>query len=416
MANEYSHCEGTFVEFVTESRETLLRAEALLAGLGAMRGQRALAERRTDADRETIQALFRCFHSLKGASSFLKLQHTAGLAHAAQTLVDMYQHDAPIEQAHVRLVRQAVTTLRGMLDNIEADYNDELDAVDSHEVTVALGATIGTLRASKALARSPDGAQGTADGNEASASKLARDKRREADSWGWAETRAAQTRSDPAVRGGELRSTDAGGRVDQLSVGVAELDALSRLADELVVEVTEQRDAGDEAREAGERVKRLTVALREAIAAMRLVPLRETFKDLAAAAGRVAARREGWLYVEMRGEETRVDRTVVVALGHVLVSVVLSALEPALDAAHAGRRAFVGKLVLGARSEGDEVWISLRDGGAGECWFGNGEPKLEVLQRRVASLGGELEWTSNPGAATSCTVRIPRLCREPRRV
>lgn len=433
MANEHGHNERTFVEFVTESRNTLQQAEELLSGLGRLRGQRALPDQRTDAEREAIQTLFRCFHSLKGASSFLKLQHTAGLAHAAQSLVDMYRRSAPIEQSHVKLLRQSVTTLRTMLGNIESDHNDELDAVDSHQVTVALGTIVGALRASET--RPLNGPHGMTNGKAFDAPQVLSTRRQDLNGPKWAEAREHPRRET--------------GSADQILVDVKELNVLSRLVDDLLISVTDASEEGpnEESRERAAQVQRLTRTLSETIAQIRLVPLRETFADVGASARRVAAKHKGWLEVEMRGEETRVDRAVIAALGGVLTTVVLGAVERATrpsarrrtqNEAHDDernefeteatvnsrpvgddgpgestrrdhRRNVVGKLVFAARSRGDEVWITLRDGEGGEPWLGNWAPGLDELQRRVASFGGRLEWTTDPGDATSCTVRVPRL-------
>lgn len=125
------------LEFVTESRETLERVEPLVIEL----------EQGCKSDSETLAVIFRCFHSFKGTASFIDLAHTAGLAHSAESLLDLYRRGAEIEPSHVDLVCKALDTFREILDLIEVDFSDQGKAEECATLAAALDAVVASIKA-----------------------------------------------------------------------------------------------------------------------------------------------------------------------------------------------------------------------------------------------------------------------------
>ncbi len=81
-------------EFVTESRDMIEQLEPAIIELGQ------------NSDPETINAIFRLFHSMKGSAGFLEFDHITRVAHAAENLLDMIRNVGRIHLLGDHLVEE----------------------------------------------------------------------------------------------------------------------------------------------------------------------------------------------------------------------------------------------------------------------------------------------------------------------
>ena len=96
-------------DFVVESMENLETIEVNLVDLEENPG-----------DQETINAIFRPFHTIKGVSGFLSLKNINRLSHSTENLLDSArQGDLKITDAIVDMVLASVDTLKQMVTNVE---------------------------------------------------------------------------------------------------------------------------------------------------------------------------------------------------------------------------------------------------------------------------------------------------------
>ncbi len=173
-------------------------------------------------------------------------------------------------------------------------------------------------------------------------------------------------------------------------------------------------------------------ALRGVPFATVVAPLRRRLRALCASIGRDAV-------LEIEGEQVRVEQDVLgqlqAALVHLLDNAVLHGVEPA---AERGAKGPVGRIVLRAAREGDQVVVDLADDGRGLDAAGlqevagepgadpvalalrpglsTGQPAgapagrgegLPAAAELVARLGGVLHVQSTPGLGTRVRVRVP---------
>ena len=97
--------EGIFFDFVSGAQEQLATAETALL---------TLESRPNDA--ESLGAVFRSFHTIKGAAGFLNLQDVAGVAHVVEDLLDLQRRRGPRPDAAMPdLVLEAVDLLRELI-------------------------------------------------------------------------------------------------------------------------------------------------------------------------------------------------------------------------------------------------------------------------------------------------------------
>ena len=108
-------------EFVTESRDMIEQLEPAIIELGH------------NSDPETMNAIFRLFHSMKGSAGFLEFDHLTRVAHAAESLLDLIRNnEIELQPEHVTLFCAACDFSKEALDAVEVNFSDDAvsDAAD----------------------------------------------------------------------------------------------------------------------------------------------------------------------------------------------------------------------------------------------------------------------------------------------
>jgi two-component system chemotaxis sensor kinase CheA len=163
------------------------------------------------------------------------------------------------------------------------------------------------------------------------------------------------------------------GRVATVRVGTDRLDALMNLMGEMVIQRTRlaqlsaEHDLGD-LRGAVEDMTRVTNDLQSLIMQVRMMPVEAVFmrfprmvRDLANTLGKR-------LDLQISGEDTELDRTVIDGLGDPLVHMLRNAVDHGLESPEervAAGKDPVGTIRLSARHAGNSVVIEVRDDGRG---------------------------------------------------
>ncbi|MGD9848784.1 MAG: chemotaxis protein CheA [Desulfuromonas sp.] len=102
------------LEFVQESQDMIEQLEPTIIELGQK------------ADQETINAVFRLFHSMKGSAGFLEFNHITTVAHAAESLLDLVRSGKMVLQAdHVGLLCECCDFTKEALEQVSEHFNDE---------------------------------------------------------------------------------------------------------------------------------------------------------------------------------------------------------------------------------------------------------------------------------------------------
>lgn len=100
-------------EFVTESQDMIEQLEPQIIELGQ------------NSDPETMNAIFRLFHSMKGSAGFLEFDHVTRVAHAAENLLDLIRNgEIELVPNHVTLLCDSCDFAKDALDVVDSEYND----------------------------------------------------------------------------------------------------------------------------------------------------------------------------------------------------------------------------------------------------------------------------------------------------
>jgi len=112
-------------EFIVETNEQI---EAVASQL--------VAFERTPSNFDTITAIYRLIHTIKGTCGFLDLNRLARLSHAAETLISRIRDDRVATPAAVSLILSTVDRIQSILEGLEKTGKEPVQ--DDSELIAAL--------------------------------------------------------------------------------------------------------------------------------------------------------------------------------------------------------------------------------------------------------------------------------------
>ncbi|MEW6182070.1 MAG: chemotaxis protein CheA [Bacillota bacterium] len=132
-------------EFLTEGRELLDEVEPQIITME----QSAVAS--GEVNIEILNAIFRLFHTLKGAAGFLDFPTVVAVTHEAETLLDMFRKGkADVEPGHVDLLCRTSDLIRIILDSVEQQFHDRGFETDAGAIIDDLKKTMTIILSGKA--------------------------------------------------------------------------------------------------------------------------------------------------------------------------------------------------------------------------------------------------------------------------
>jgi len=106
--------------FIADSREMIDEVEPYLIEL------QKTFETEGDVDGETLNTIFRLFHSLKGAAGFLHLENVTRVTHEAETLLNhLRDGKLTLSDTQMDMIFEASDFIRKLLSNIEENGSDQ---------------------------------------------------------------------------------------------------------------------------------------------------------------------------------------------------------------------------------------------------------------------------------------------------
>ena len=367
-------------DFYGESAESLAAVEEKILALEA-----------DPTDLETIHALFRTFHSMKGSAGFLQLEVLGKLAHETENMLDRARNGALLfDDNSIALLLTSIDLARGLNDNIGAFLEKGAIPADATLRHLRVGDHVAMIRRFLAGARPvveppkpigkilvERGAVAPADVGEAVTEQLAGspntlgtilvDKGKvtpEKVGEALAEQRAQAVQ--PAVQK----------TISAIRVDTERLDAMMNSVGEIVIAQSHALKLATEMEgEHAERlqtalyeVERLSRNLQDVVMGVRMMPIGPTFKQFARFV-RDSSRELGKeVNFVVTGEETELDKTVIEKIGDPLKHLIRNSLDHGLETPEerlAAGKSAKGTLELKAAHEGGSVIIEVIDDGHG---------------------------------------------------
>lgn len=428
-------------EFLAESVENLDNMDQDLVTL-----------EKDPSNTEVVEQIFRTIHTIKGTCGFLAFGKLESVTHSAETVL-AHLRDGQLELTAeiTTTLLKAVDSVREILAHIESDGTEgDTDYTELASELDAIGAEAGDGK-KKRRARSkkspkkapPESKPGVTTTPDLPAEVTPETAKRDL---GDSQAAADSTGATPTVGESSLR------------VDISVLDVMMNLVGELVLarnQISQNLDADSNPAlaSASQRLDAITGELQESVMKARMQPISSVFsslprfvRDLSVAAGKEVE-------IELKGEETDLDKSVLEAIKTSLLHLVRNAVDHGIEDPEsrlAGGKPRGGRIVLRAAHEGGSVAIDIRDDGRGldsekilkrALSVGLIDPEtveslsraqieqfvfrpgfstarevtnvsgrgvgLDVVRANVESIGGTIEMQSEPLQSTSFKIKIP---------
>ncbi len=364
------------VEFLHESAE----ATALI-------DQTLLEIEQLGPDSERVNKLFRTFHSLKGVASFLHMGQIVELTHTTETMLDQLRSGrlSP-EIGIVDLVFDATALLRKLIGAVQVALNSAAplatvpgtdDLIDKIRRTTHGQAPQGSM-----LPAEPGSKLGEilVENRALSNSQLnfALERQKEsgrklgeelvAEGVVPAKVIAQALRGQDAASGQNTKTKEVVKvdleRVDSLVATIGELV----IVESMVSNAPEIRGLPTYVRNYLGQFAKITRELQEVGMRMRMVPLRSEFQKMARMVRDLARRSNKRVHLELRGEQTEMDRSMVEQIADPLVHLIRNAVDHGIETPEertAQGKSETAAVVLSACHEGGSIVIEISDDGRG---------------------------------------------------
>lgn len=365
-------------EFITESREHLDNIE-----------HGVLVLENKPADSETLNTVFRAFHTFKGGAGFLNLVPINRLAHVLESLLDLArQGKLTIDAQVIELILGGRDVLKQFLDEIEGQLSGNKPVAPISIPTAMLKAEVqemidavnsgnGVMKATGAPAAAPAEApvslleQIISLPEAAAAEKVA----------GSPEpviTVDTPTAPVPVAAPAAAAPNPAAVTASQgamVKVDTTKLDGLLDLVGEMVIaqslvgqDLSQFANVNPQFARNMAQLARITKELQRVSMAMRMVPIRGVFQKMARVARDISTKQRKKVNFITSGEDTELDRGVVEELNDPLLHMIRNSMDHGLETPEkriAAGKDPMGTLQLKAHHQGGNIVVEISDDGAG---------------------------------------------------
>lgn len=332
-------------------------------------------------DSESVDGVFRAFHTIKGLASFLELEDIRVLAHTSETVLDLVRKKELIfEGVVVDAIFQSIDDLKKLLvllmeqvgfdGKLESPYfevSSQISALKGIINGTDLPVTGETKPVGEILVDEGDITDGELNEALVLQSEAQKDKKVGEILQGTNAVSQKSVRKALNIQKGVTESS--------IKIRVDKLDQLIDMVGELVISETQvvqnpatrlienQKFIKDLA-----ELDRITRTLQEVAMGMRLVPVKSTFQKMLRIVRDLSRKAEKDINVMLSGEDTEIDKNMVELISDPLVHMVRNScdhgIESKEDRISKGKSA-KGNISLSAFHRGGNVVIEIRDDGAG---------------------------------------------------
>ena len=417
--------------FVEESMEGLDRMETGLLNLG-----------NEDINPDTINAIFRAAHSIKGGSAIIGVTEVSEFAHRVETMLDeIRKGQRQAAGSAIKLLLESVDCIRNMLIDLQA--SGDVNTKRSKEL----------LQAFEHMIDEPSGDEGNSvdvgdQANEDDNSTIPAESQPQ---------EKPEKLEKPILR--PVRSVKKNTTTGSIRVNIAKIDTLINQVGELVItqsilnRIGKQEECRfvDSYQEILAQLERNTRNLKESVMQIRMLPIKSVFNRFPRLVHDISQKLGKDVELRISGERTELDMILLEKLGDPLVHLVRNSLDHGVEIP--GIRAASGKpptgiLELRAYQQASSIVIEIRDDGAGinrgkvlekaramglvgpsevlseeridnlifEPGFSTADQVsdlsgrgvgMDVVRKNIEDLGGQVLVQSRAGKGCTFTIRLP---------
>ncbi|HQZ67270.1 MAG: chemotaxis protein CheA [Nitrospira sp.] len=379
-------------DFLTESNEML---EVL--------DQRFVTLESDPNNTDLLNEIFRAMHSMKGSAGFLGFNHLVDVAHRGENILNkLRQAEMAVSPTIISVILETIDVIKAIMADIRESGTDnhvataaiasKLDDIINGTVSTAAPAVAPKVEASAPVQEAPaPPTLGEILVNEGLASK---DQVLDA-------LNAQQHQAEPKTPLGEIllqakaiteRALDQALHKQEkqpkpaeedatIRVETKRLDSVMNLVGELVLgrnrlikigtQLEQNHEADPQVRVLSETLAQLnlvTTDLQLAVMKTRMLPIKKVFAKLPRMVRDLSQKLNKQVQLEMRGEETELDKSVADEIGDPLVHLVRNAIDHGIETPaerQAKGKQAGGQLTIAASQEGNSIVIRINDDGRG---------------------------------------------------
>jgi len=355
-------------DFVAESLENLSTIEVKLMDL-----------EQDPSDLDTINAVFRPFHTVKGVSGFLNFNKINKLAHISENLLDKARNgELSIEGEVIDVILESVDILKKMIENVQAtlDTGTPLEGdIDTgqlivrieHFLTRSVGEDkklLGEILVDKGAISETDlkdalDVQKKKDGKKLGEILLEKKK---------VETKEVVSALREQKKSGQpaaLHVKVDAGKLDNIVDMVGELAiAQSMLRQNELIMTSKDRKLD----QISNQLNMITSALQKTAMSLRMVPIKNTFQKMLRLVRDQAKKAGKEVQLVMSGEDTEIDRNMVEEIYEPMVHIIRNSIDHGLELPQereAANKPKQGYIYLRAYHKGGDIVIEIEDDGQG---------------------------------------------------
>lgn len=319
-------------------------------------------------DMDSVNNVFRAFHTVKGVASFVGVGYITELAHKAENLLDRVRKGTmTLEGPFVDMAFESMDLLRKMVNSLPDAIAEGKYPTPPNYATLMYRLEHPEEVMANFIANGGVSEKQTSSEDEDSTSSFAESESSPAEAAPDQQTAAEQ-------KSGNQKQEAAAGDAT-VKVNMSRLDSLINMVGELVIAQAMVSQDPDIALSANRKLTqnvaqlaKITRSLQELALSMRMVSVKPTFQKMARLVRDVARKSNKLVEFEMSGEDTELDRNMVEAIADPLVHMVRNAVDHGVeppDARLEAGKSRHGVVHLSAAHEGGSVLITLRDDGRG---------------------------------------------------
>jgi len=356
-------------DFVMESLENLEAVEVNLIDL---------EQDSTDVD--SLNAIFRTFHTVKGVSGFLNLQRINTLAHHAEGLLDKARGgEIVLEGTTVDIVFESMDALKKMIMGVQQGMENGTSLDIGLDVAPLVSQIDELVSRADKIGDKPLGeimVQGGAVTLDELTKGLERQKKEPGKKIG--EILVEEKSAEPKAVASALREQKkfSSRQIDlQVKVDTGKLDNLVDMTGELVIAMSMLRQNQVILSSRDQRLdhnlgqlNQITFGLQTTAMSMRMVPIKSTFQKMVRLIRDLSKNAGKQVQLEMTGEDTEIDRNVVDELYEPMVHMIRNSVDHGVESPEEREKAGKsqnGKIHLRAYHQGGHIIVEIADDGRG---------------------------------------------------
>jgi two-component system chemotaxis sensor kinase CheA len=364
-------------EFLVESAENLDSLDRELIGLEKEPGDRAM-----------LSSVFRTIHTIKGTCGFLGFTKLESVAHVGENLLSRLRDgEITLTPEITTALLQMVDAIRQMLQSIEAtggegERNDEA-LIRTLTRLQQEGAATPTEPPKQEVAAPV--AEAPKDPRVTPNLELKESREDHADSGDLPHPEAVESMHPETMQAQSSNRTGVSDASIRVDVGL--LDKLMNLVGELVLARNQILQFTNTTEDPGlvapsQRLNLITTELQEGVMKTRMQPIGNIWSKFPRTVRDVATTCGKQIRLEMVGQETELDKTIIEAIKDPITHIVRNSADHGIEtpaARVAAGKSPEGRLLLRAYHEGGQVNIEITDDGAGL--------DLERIRRKAVEKG-----------------------------